>query len=371
MSVVRRVWVGVIGWLLLSDGVSMNNLANRATVDRMSGVAIDLMLKSAAAAGIDVRAILGAAGLPLVDRSRGGGLLAGALSSGQLVLAFRVLMAALCANSRPEGAVDSPTKDDVDLFCSCLINCVTLDAVIERTVRFTAISNDRWGGVGVEKCGSNVVFFTDSRRQRNCADATALDIFCLVFFYKLFSWLIAEPLALMHLQLAHDRCIDSELAGAIVGCPLILGGERTALVFASKMLPKPVVQTYKALVVALESIPVALLAVPRAMSNRARVEMILRRGEDARAGIPKLTTVAAMLGQGVSTLRRNLLRENTSFQAIVDCYRMHRSMALLRETALTHEDISVMLGFSAPSVFSRAFKGWVGCSPSVYRSNAR
>ncbi|HSB95478.1 MAG TPA: helix-turn-helix transcriptional regulator, partial [Spongiibacteraceae bacterium] len=85
------------------------------------------------------------------------------------------------------------------------------------------------------------------------------------------------------------------------------------------------------------------------------------------AELPGLEAVAHLLNQSVSTLRRNLLREDTSFQAVMDRLRMQRSKELLAETELTIDDIADILGFSAPSVFSRAFKGWTGYPPSKYR----
>jgi AraC-like DNA-binding protein len=345
----------------------MNNLAHGETADRMSGAAVNLILKVADTIGIDVQPILHSMGLPPLVRNGLDVALAGTPSSTQLALAFQVLVAALCAHSSQRGAADSPTKADVDLFCSCLINCDTLDVVVERAIRFTRISNNRWGEISLAREGAQTAFFMDSQRQQSSAATAALDMFGLVFFYKLFSWLIADPLALIHVQMTNDHCINEHVAVDIFNCPVVFGSSRTALVFNSIMLDKPVVRTYRDLIWVLERQPIALLVLPPRVSVRNRIEMIFRRAINAQMAVPKLEGVASMLGQSVSTLRRNLLRENTSFQAIMDCLRMQHSLVLLRDTALTVDDISTMLGFSAPSAFSRAFKGWTGHPPSVYR----
>lgn len=345
----------------------MTNHAHGETADRMAGAAVNLILKVADTIGIDVQPILCSIGLPPAIRIGGDVSLVGTASPAQLSKAFQILVAALCAHSTQRGVTDSPIKGDVDLFCSCLINCDTLEVVVERAIRFSRISNDRWGGIGLVREGAQTAFFMDSRRHRNAAAPAALDMFGLAFFYKLFSWLIADPLALVNVQVAHDHCIDGHIAIDIFNCPVFFGSAQTALVFNSKILKRPVVRTYRDLMRVLERQPIALLALPRVISVGSRIEMIFRRAINSQMAIPKLEGIAGMLGQSVSTLRRNLSRENTSFQSIIDCLRMQRSLELLRDTALSIDDISTMLGFSAPSAFSRAFKCWTGHAPSVYR----
>jgi AraC-like DNA-binding protein len=221
-----------------------------------------------------------------------------------------------------------------------------------------------------------VIFSTDARRRRNAAGPVILDVFGLAFFFKLFSWLIGEPLRLRRVLFAHDGCSGvgaaADLYNGVVanlfGCAMEFGADCTALVFDVRDLEKPVVRTYRELASTLERVPVPLLPLPGGMSPQLQVEMIFQRALDANAGVPSLDQVADILGQSASTLRRNLLREDTSFQSILDAVRRRRALHLLRETQLTLDDISSMLGFSAPSVFSRAFKSWTGLSPSAYRA---
>lgn len=288
-------------------------------------------------------------------------------SSAQLATAFRVLVDMLCSLSPQQGTDDSPGRADVDLFCYCLINCATLADVIERAIRFTHISNNRWGGLRMETAGGLAVFSTDSRRSRNAAAPCLLDVFGLAFFFKLFSWLIAEPLPLHSVHLVHDGVPGEQVIDALFDGPLMFGARETALVFDSVFLSRPVVRTYNALSRVLAHLPLALLQLPRNGSTRAQVEMMFGRAIEACQAAPGLEQIADMLGQSISTLRRNLLREGTSFQQIADRLRMQRALQLLRETTLTLDEIAAALGFSGPSVFSRAFKGWTGQAPSAYR----
>lgn len=348
--------------------VQMNYPAQRETADRMSGAAVNLILKTADHIGIDLQSVLGTAGLPPPVRKGREILLPENLSSERLATAFQALIAAVCKQSPQLGVFDSPAKADVDLFCYCLINCDTLAAVIDRAIRFTRISNNRWGGLRVDVASDEVIFSTDARRCRNAAGPAILDVFGLAFFFKLFSWLIGEPLRLQRVQFVHDDCADSGVLANLFGCSMAFGADCTALVFDIDDLGKPVVRTYRELAATLESVPVPLLALPGGMSTQSQVEMIFHRALETNTDIPGLDQVADMLGQSASTLRRNLLREQTSFQVILDGLRRQRAMRLLRETGMTLDDISSMLGFSAPSVFSRAFKSWTGRSPSAYRA---
>jgi AraC-like DNA-binding protein len=211
-----------------------------------------------------------------------------------------------------------------------------------------------------------VVFSMDSRRSGNTA-APTLDLLSAAFFYKLFSWLIAEPLRLFEVSLAHEGEFGDGVAAQVFSCRISADSARTALVFDVSMLRKPVLRTYRELTDVLARLPVALLPIPRWTTSRDQLELIFTRSFEACTAAPRLEQVAVMLGQSVSTLRRNLLRENTSFQAVLDCLRMQRALALLRDTELTIEELAAVLGFSSAGVFSRAFKGWTGQSPSVYR----
>lgn len=78
--------------------------------------------------------------------------------------------------------------------------------------------------------------------------------------------------------------------------------------------------------------------------------------------------IARELAVSGPTLRRNLAYENTSFQRIVDYVRYELADHLLVENKYTVDEIAYVLGFSAASGFSRAYKDWSGRPPSDSRS---
>ncbi len=81
--------------------------------------------------------------------------------------------------------------------------------------------------------------------------------------------------------------------------------------------------------------------------------------------------VARELKMSVRTLRRKLHEEKTSFRKLVDELRMNMAIKYLRETNLTIEHISHVLGYSEPANFRRAFRRWTKAAPRKFRDVSR
>lgn len=84
-------------------------------------------------------------------------------------------------------------------------------------------------------------------------------------------------------------------------------------------------------------------------------------------GIPRIDTVAKLLGMGERTLQRRLHESGLSYYDIVDSARKDLACKLMTTTDLSLTNIALTIGFSETSAFTRAFKRWCGVSPSVYR----
>jgi AraC-like DNA-binding protein len=78
--------------------------------------------------------------------------------------------------------------------------------------------------------------------------------------------------------------------------------------------------------------------------------------------------VARTLGMSTRTLHRRLLTEGPSFTEIVDDSRASLAERYLAVGRYTVGDVSTLLGFAAPSAFSRWFSRRYGLSPSAWRA---
>jgi AraC-like DNA-binding protein len=80
--------------------------------------------------------------------------------------------------------------------------------------------------------------------------------------------------------------------------------------------------------------------------------------------------VARRLNIPERTLRRRLNDENTSFSELVNDARRASAVKLLRDTALSLEDVAGRLGFSDAANFRHAFRRWTGYAPQEFRRRA-
>jgi AraC-like DNA-binding protein len=78
-------------------------------------------------------------------------------------------------------------------------------------------------------------------------------------------------------------------------------------------------------------------------------------------------SVSDALHMSVRTMHRKLVEVNSNFRT--ELVEMRRDLAeqYILDNSLTLTEISLLLGFSEPSSFSRAFKNWTGTSPSEMR----
>lgn len=85
---------------------------------------------------------------------------------------------------------------------------------------------------------------------------------------------------------------------------------------------------------------------------------------------PNINEIAAHLGTSLRTLNRRLASEGLSYQSIIDDVRRTLAVEYLERTSLSVEDVCERVGFSDPSNFRKAFKKWMGRSPSHFRAES-
>jgi AraC-like DNA-binding protein len=78
-------------------------------------------------------------------------------------------------------------------------------------------------------------------------------------------------------------------------------------------------------------------------------------------------SVADALHMSVRTMHRKLAEADSNFRTLLVEMRRELAEQYILDNSLTLTEISLLLGFSEPSSFSRAFKNWTGSAPSEVR----
>jgi AraC-like DNA-binding protein len=84
-------------------------------------------------------------------------------------------------------------------------------------------------------------------------------------------------------------------------------------------------------------------------------------------GYPDQDTIAARLHMSSRTLARKLRDDGGSFQQLLDDTRRRDACELIENTQLELQEVATRLGYRNPANFTRAFRKWMGESPSRYR----
>lgn len=99
-------------------------------------------------------------------------------------------------------------------------------------------------------------------------------------------------------------------------------------------------------------------------STEARVRRLLLEKQN---GFPSLEATARLLHTTPRTLHRRLVREGTSFRALVEDVRETLAKEHLRTQRFGTEELAYLLGYSDVANFRRAFRRWTGGPPSSFR----
>lgn len=101
------------------------------------------------------------------------------------------------------------------------------------------------------------------------------------------------------------------------------------------------------------------------------LSLIQRRLHETGDDLPTLARLAAEIGMTPRTLIRRLRSAGTSYQALMDQLRRERAVWHLSHTDLTIAEIAERSGLRDTKNFSRAFRRWVGQTPSEFRASSR
>lgn len=164
---------------------------------------------------------------------------------------------------------------------------------------------------------------------------------------------------------AHERPADLRQHRAAFGPRLKFGHEFTGLLLyasdldAKNAMADPLLRPYAQQFLKSVGTPRAATSTDRV---RELVEFLLPLGRCS------MEQVARHIGVDSRTLHRHLAQDGESFTSIVNATRAAQAERYLANDRYSMTDVSQLLGFSAPSAFTRWFRQQFNASPTEWRS---
>lgn len=319
--------------------------------------ALDLMR----AEGLDGESCLEGTGLCAADLDRESAV----VTLQQETVFYRNLLALtqdLCAGLRL-GRTYLPQR--YGLFGYALLSASTGWQALKIATEFGHYLTYTWFRMSYSVEGDKVRFaFSD--RMAIDADVRSMyfDRDCAAFLVAAVE-VLRRPVPLSHVWLPHGGHGKRAVYEAHFNCPVTFNHSCAGVEFPKALLDEP--------------LPFRDDEASRQLAHQCRLMLFKaqRQGslvEEVRGllignpgSFPDIGTIAGKLGTSVRTLRRRLVEENSSYQAILDEVRFGLAREYLTETALPLHEIAVILGYSEPGNFTHAFKRWSGVNPQDFR----
>lgn len=171
---------------------------------------------------------------------------------------------------------------------------------------------------------------------------------------------------------AHAVCFEHARPAHYLEYTRVFGGvERyrqpfSGIEFSTELLDRPHLHSHPELHAVLRlqaERSLERLSRPTTFSERLRPLFL---GHDADR-TPDMRRAARELGLSVRSLRRRLAEEGVCYRELAQNILEERSRQLLRDPEVSVQQAAHELGFADASAFHRAFKRWIGVTPSEFR----
>lgn len=171
---------------------------------------------------------------------------------------------------------------------------------------------------------------------------------------------------LISAQFAHPAPADLSPYQQIFDCDLEFNCSDYSIVIPDALRKACLIQANRPLQDLLRQHAEALLARLPGQGLSTRVVALL--GEQLAHGEPHRGELARALNLSERTLQRRLADEGCSYQQLLNDTRRQLAERHLSSGKLPAAEIALLLGYSEPSVFFRAFRQWTGLTPGEYRA---
>ena len=200
------------------------------------------------------------------------------------------------------------------------------------------------------------------------ADGILASAHILSAWRRFCGWLIGSSIELVQVDLPGPEPENTARYQKLFNCPVYFGADAAQYRFGSHYLRARIVQNENSLKTFLRNAPYTLLAEEVTSTNNIITRMRKHIGSEFTKDFPSVEEMAGLLNMSVSTLRRRLNKEGTTYQKFKDTTRRDAAIHYLKQPELKINAISALMGYDEPSVFHRSFKKWTGMTPGEYRN---
>lgn len=180
---------------------------------------------------------------------------------------------------------------------------------------------------------------------------------------------LLENWHLLRAQFVHAEPSDLSAYAQTFACPLQFAASDYGIVLPKALASAPLIQANPPLQNLLREHAEALLA--RLPSEGLSARVVAMLGEQLARGEPDRAQLARRLHLSERTLQRRLAEEGCNYQQLLNDTRQQLAEHHLSSGSLPAAEIALLLGYSEPSVFFRAFRQWTGLTPGEYRAQQK
>lgn len=194
-------------------------------------------------------------------------------------------------------------------------------------------------------------------------------LYAMAFFYRIFKNVFGDRAKFKGVSLIQSKNATNNEIEIFFDCPVSFSQDFDGFILTVDDYYKPNSKfdskTYQQL---LQTLTEHIVYFPQTLEFSTILKNLII--QTLSIGDASLEQIAKAVGINVSGVKRRLKKEGLTFKELILDVRMNVAKRLLVQPDVPLTQISLMLGYSEASAFSRAFKAIHHCSPKVWRHNS-
>jgi AraC-like DNA-binding protein len=239
---------------------------------------------------------------------------------------------------------------------------LTLRKACQRLERFIRILSDK-ASVKLKEADDCLV--VSLNLDADSANDFARDDAALAQLTGMCRSVVGDKFRLQAVHFKHSEPRDIKPYFEYFGCPLSFAQPNNQLLIPLSLVDETLAGANAELARVNDQVVTRRLAKMDQSDIVTRVQVVLT--DQLPVGGVSDESVAEALHMSVRTMHRKLTEVNQNFRGLLVELRRNLAEQYIMDNSLTLTEISLLLGFSEPSSFSRAFKNWTGTTPSDVR----